>query len=1512
MNLSRFFIDRPIAAVVLSALIVIAGALSLGSLPLTEYPQVTPPTVVVRAAYPGANPRVIAETVAAPLEQEINGVEGMLYMSSQASGNGSLALTVTFEAGVDVDMAQVLVQNRVSRAAPKLPQEVQRIGITTQKASPDILMVVHLLSPDNRYDPLYLSNFATLRVRDELARIRGVGDVLIFGAGDYSLRVWLDPDKVAARSMTAADIVAAIREQNVQVAAGSVGQQPTTGNAFQLSVNATGRLSDPEQFADIIVRVSPDGGVVRVRDVARVELGSNQYAIRSLLDNQPAAAIQILQDPTASAVEVSTAVREAMERLAATFPEGVKHRIVYDPTIFVRASIRNVILTLFEATALVVVVVLLFLQTWRASFIPVVAVPVSLIGTFAVMNLFGFTLNTLSLFGLVLSIGIVVDDAIVVVENVERHLAKGLRPREAALAAMSEVTAPILAITAVLCAVFIPTAFLSGLSGQFYHQFALTIAISTVLSAINSLTLSPALAALMLRSHEAPADRLTRLLNSVVGPVTRRFNALLDRGAGSYIGAVTRATRFAGVTGVLYVGLLGLTAASFTWIPTGFVPAQDKYYLVGIAQLPNGASLDRTEAVVRKMTQIALDQPGVESVVAFPGFSINGFVASPNSAVLFAMLDPFETRTSDDLGAVSIANALNGQFASIGGAMAAMFPPPPVPGLGTIGGFKLHIQDRNASGERALFDVTQKIIAKAHESPALAQVFSNYQVDVPQAFIDVDREKAKFLGVQLGSVFETLQVYLGSLYVNDFNMLGRTYQVTVQADGQYRNDSETIGRLQVRGGGGEMLTLSSIASVRPQSGPDPVSRYNAFLSADINGGPAPGVSSGQAVAEMTRILDANLPPGFGYEWTDLTYQQMQEGNGPVMVFALAIVLAYLLLAAQYNSWTLPFAVMIAVPMVLLSVMAGLWLSAGDNNIFTQIGLVVLIGLAAKNAILIVEFARQRESDGASLIDAVREACALRLRPVLMTSLAFIMGVVPLATATGAGAEMRQAMGIAVFAGMLGVTLFGLFLTPVAYYVIRRVTSRSTAAAPAQFLARPSMRSAIVVFAIGSVGMIGCAPKYAVPQTTISVPSTIHGADTSDGEVVSQWWRQFEDPVLDQLIESAHSTNRNLQAAASRYAAARELAGASVLLQLPGGGVSTSASRQHLSGTEAFGGDRSRSVLQAGLGISWEVDLFGRLRGQAQARAAEANASVMDVRASRVAIAAQVASAYFELRGAQRDLVLIENLQGTNRKQQDVTRALVDAGRVTRLDLLRSQQVQEELQSAASIARHRVARARNRIATLVARPAEALDIPADTDAPLRVTQLAIGTAATLLGRRPDVAAAESQVLAAAARANVARAELFPRVEVSGAVGLVAGSVGRLTEAAAGSWFVAPRLVWNVLDWPRLRRQMKAAGAFADAVFADYEQVVLQAIEESRTAVDAYASANQRLQAQERRAVAAADAASIIFVQYREGFVDSLARTQAERDAVASALDANVALTTQRLAVVDLYRALGGGW
>jgi gold/copper resistance efflux pump len=1038
---ARLFIDRPIAAIVLSLLIVMAGLLSMGKLPLTEYPNVMPTTVQVRAAYPGASPQVVADTVATPLETELTGLPGLQYMGSNASGDGRYALTLTFSADTDAARAETEVQNRVARALPRLPAEVQRLGVVSESVAPDMLMVVHLLSPGERYDLLHLSNFAQLEVRDTLLRVPGVSKVVVWGAGDYSLRVWLDPDRMAARGLIAGDVIAAIRAQNLQVAAGSVGQQPDARSAHQLPLTVAGRLTSPEAFGDIVLKSGPTGEQLRLKDVARIELGASSYSLRSLLDNQPAVGIQIVQDPKASAVEVAAAVRAEMAKLQQGFPQDIEHRIAYDPTLFVRASIGNVIQTLAEAMVLVVLVVLLFLQSWRASLIPIAAVPVSLIGTLAVMHAAGFTLNTLSLFGLVLSIGIVVDDAIVVVENVERHLARGLTPRDAALAAMKEVTGPILVITTVLAAVFIPTAFMGGLSGQFYRQFAMTIAISTVLSAINSLTLGPALAAMWLRPHASANP----------GPLNRffgGFNRTFDRAAERYA-VLTRAGAKRGLRLLaVYAVLVAAALWSFKAVPTGFVPAQDKYYLVGIVQLPPGASLDRTEAVTKAVTRIALAQPGVESVVAFPGISINGFVNSPNTAVIFTMLDPFEQRRDPDLSAGAIAGALNGRFQAVDEGFIAMFPPPPVPGLGQAGGFKLQIQDRGQQGHEALNAALGRVMAAAGKDPRVAGLFSGYQVGVPQLALDIDREKALAMGVPLANVFETLQVYLGSMYVNDFNFLGRAWQVNVQADAPFRADAEALKRLWTRNQQGQMVPLAALVTSQPTTGPDPIGRYNGFASADISGGPAPGVSAGDAISAMEEVLARELPEGFGHEWTDLSYQQIRDGASGAWVFSLAVALAFLILAATYGSWALPLAVLAIVPTVLLGALGGVWLAGGDNNLFTQIGLVVLVGLATKNAILIVEFARRLQQQGASAVDAVVEAARLRLRPILMTSLAFVMGVLPLVFAAGAGAEMRQAVGVAVFAGMLAVTAAGLVFTPVFYVLLQRRRARRAAAVPA--------------------------------------------------------------------------------------------------------------------------------------------------------------------------------------------------------------------------------------------------------------------------------------------------------------------------------------------------------------------------------------------------------------------------------------------------------------------------------
>ena len=1029
MNLSRFFIDRPIFAGVLSVLIFLGGMIALRLLPISEYPEVVPPSIVVRANYPGANPKVIAETVATPLEEQINGVEGMLYMSSQATSDGRMTLTVTFKLGTDPDLAQQKVQNRVAQAEPRLPDEVRRLGITTVKGATDLTMVVHLVSPNERYDMTYLRNYAVLNVKDRLARIEGVGQVLLFGSGDYSMRVWLDPRKVAERGLSANDVVRAIREQNVQAAAGVVGASPSSPDVnLQLSINAQGRLQSEEEFADIIVKTEASGAVTRLRDVARLELGASDYALRSLLDNKPAVAIPIFAAPNSNAIQISDNVRATMAEIKKTMPEGVDYSIVYDPTQFVRASIKAVVHTLLEALALVVLVVILFLQTWRASVIPLAAVPVSIIGTFAVLWLFGFSINALSLFGLVLAIGIVVDDAIVVVENVERNIAGGLSPRDATYRAMREVSGPIIAIALTLVAVFVPLAFIRGLSGQFYKQFALTIAISTVISAVNSLTLSPALAALLLKAHSGKKNAFFRAFNRYFGASAQAYG----RGV---TGVLSRKALMMGV----YLVLVAAAGVLFKAVPSGFVPSQDKQYLIGFAQLPDGATLDRTEDVVRRMGEIMLKHPGVEHAVSFPGLSINGFTNSSNSGIAFAALKSFDERKSPSMSGGAIAGQLNREFAAIPDAFIALFPPPPVQGLGTTGGFKLQIEDRASLGYEALDAATKGFLAKAYQTPELAGLFSSFQVNVPQLYADVDRTRARQLGVPVTEVFDTMQIYLGSLYVNDFNRFGRTYSVRVQADAPFRARAEDVGLLKVRSNSGEMVPLSALLKVKPSAGPERAMRYNGFLAADINGRAAPGYSSGQAQDAVERIAAQTLPPGISFEWTELTYQEILAGNSALWVFPLSVLLVFLVLAALYESLVLPLSIIMIVPMGLLAAMTGVWLGHGDNNIFTQIGLMVLVGLSAKNAILIVEFARELEFAGRTPLQAAIQAAGLRLRPILMTSLAFVMGVLPLAYATGAGSEMRRAMGAAVFSGMIGVTAFGLFLTPVFYVLLRRLT-----------------------------------------------------------------------------------------------------------------------------------------------------------------------------------------------------------------------------------------------------------------------------------------------------------------------------------------------------------------------------------------------------------------------------------------------------------------------------------------
>ena len=1044
ITFSSFFIDRPIFAAVLSILVFISGTIAMFQLPVAEYPGVTPPTVNVVAFFPGANPSVVADTVAGPLEEQINGVENMLYMSSLVSAEGQLSLTVTFKIGTNPDLAQQMVQNRVQQALHRLPDIVRQLGVTVIKSSPDLTLVVHILSPNDRYDMLYLRNYAALNIRDQLAKVQGVGNVEIFGSGNYAMRVWLNPDKIAERGMNATEVVEAIRGQNIQVAAGTIGGPPyTEGAQMQFPINTQGRLQTPEDFEKIIIKRDGTGAITRLGDVARVEIDAEQYGMMSLLNNKQAVGAGIFSAPEANALEISRNVRATMEELKKNFPEDIDYAIVYDPTTFVKDSIEAVIHTLLEAILLVVLVVIVFLQTWRASFIPLLAVPVSIIGTFAFMMLFGFSINVLSLFGLILAIGIVVDDAIVVVENAERNIENGLSPRAAAMQAMSEVTGPILATGLVLTAVFVPIAFISGLTGQFYKQFALTIAIATVISTVNSLTLSPALCALMLRGHDQPKDPLMKGMDFAFGWFFKAFNVFFSKATKFYSGVVRNTLNFKALAFLVYLGLIGLTVYIFQLVPPGFVPAQDKQYLISFAQLPSGSTLERTEKVIRDMSEIAMKEPGVENAVAFPGLSVNGFMSSSSAGIVFLTLKPFKERTSHELSAQSIANSIQQKYMGMQDAFIVIFPPPSVMGLGTIGGFKLQIQDRLDQGYQALDGVVKAVTGRAWQTPELAGVFSSYNINVPQLYADLDRAKAIQLGIPINEIFQAMQVYLGSLYINDFNQFGRTYQVIAQADKQYRSRPEDIMKLQVRNNDGQMVPLGSVVTVKETFGPETAMRYNAFRSADINGDAAPGFSSGEAQAAITKILDETLPQGMTYEWTDLTYQKILAGNTTVFIFPLCILLVLLVLAAQYESLTLPIAVILIVPMTILSAIFGVHLTGGDNNIFTQISLFVLAGLACKNAILIVEFARELEHRGRTTVEAAIEASRLRLRPILMTSFAFIMGVTPLITSHGAGAEMRHAIGIAVFSGMLGVTFFGLVLTPIFYVMLRKLSRSAT-------------------------------------------------------------------------------------------------------------------------------------------------------------------------------------------------------------------------------------------------------------------------------------------------------------------------------------------------------------------------------------------------------------------------------------------------------------------------------------
>jgi hydrophobic/amphiphilic exporter-1 (mainly G- bacteria), HAE1 family len=1050
MRFSHFFVDRPIFATVLSLLLLIIGGIAYTQLPVAQYPEIAPPTIVVRASYPGADADTVAKTVATPIEQEVNGVEGMLYMSSYSTATGSMQLTITFKLGTDLDQAQVLVQNRVSIAEARLPEEVRRLGVVTAKSSPDLMMVVHMLSPDESYDQLYVSNYARSRVRDILLRLEGVGDLIIFGEREYSLRIWLDPDKLTAYGMTASDVVQSLREQNVQVSGGSIGAPPVQGdNAFEYTVTTQGRFEDARQFRYVIVKSTEDGRLIELQDVARIELGAREYVTNSYLTGKPAVALGIFQRPGTNALATADEIIRTMERLKADFPPGLAYQIVYNPTEFISESITEVYKTIIEAAILVVIVVLIFLQSWRTAIVPIVAIPVSLIGAFAFLYAFGFSLNMLTLFGLVLAIGIVVDDAIVVVENVERNIQLGFDPATAAHRTMNEVGAAVIAISLVLIAVFVPTAFIPGISGQFYLQFAVTIAVATVISAINSLTLSPALAALLFRphNHNPPRFILTRWLRKGADGFNRGFDAVSE-----YYGKAVHFLVKSWVSLIAMLAVFGALIAATVYAlqstPRGFIPTLDQGYAIVVIQLPEGAALARTDAVVQRASKIIAATPGVTDAVAFAGFSGATFTNASNAGVVFARFDSFEHRLAQGHSANQIIGALYGSLQQIQEAFIIAIPPPPIRGIGNSGGFKIQLQERDTADVRRVLGLAYGMMQEANQTQGLTGVFTTFSASSPQLFLDIDRDKARMLNVPIPNIFETLSINLGTSYVNDFNAFGRVYQVRAQADQLHRMEREDITRLKVRSASGALVPLGTLVAIRDVTGPALIQRYNMYVSVPLQGNAAPGVSTTTALDLMEGLAAKTLPQGTAFEWTELSYQERQTGNTAVIIFGLSVLFVFLALAAQYESWVLPFAIILIVPLSILAALVGVNLRGLDNNILTQIGLIVLIGLAAKNAILIVEFARQAEERGLSAVDAVVEACRLRLRPILMTAFAFILGVLPLMLATGPGAEMRESLGTAVFSGMLGVTFFGLFLTPAFFVALRkffpyRIASRPT-------------------------------------------------------------------------------------------------------------------------------------------------------------------------------------------------------------------------------------------------------------------------------------------------------------------------------------------------------------------------------------------------------------------------------------------------------------------------------------
>jgi multidrug efflux pump len=1529
VKFSHFFISRPIFASVLSIFIVLLGIIALLTLPVAQYPEITPPTIFVQATYPGANAETVANTVATPLEEQINGVENMLYMSAQCSSDGSMRLAVTFKVGMDPNTAQVLVQNRVDGALPRLPEEVRTLGVITRKRSPTIAMLVDLISPNGKYDPVYLSNYAYLHVRDVLARLPGVGDSIIFGARDYCMRIWIDPNKASARNLTASDIVAAVRRQNVEVAAGLFGQAPQPpGNLFQLAVRTRGRLTTEEEFGDIVLKAQTDGRITRLRDVARIELAASDYSIDSKLDGRPTAAIALFQQPGSNAIETANAIEAAMKELKKEFPEGVDYRIAYDTSAFIRESIRAVLHTLVEAMLLVVAVVVLFLQNWRASLIPLVSVPVSLIGTFAAMAAFGFSLNNLSLFGLVLAIGIVVDDAIVVVENVERHIAEGLSAVDATRKAMDEVSGAVIAIALVLSAVFIPTAFISGITGKFYQQFALTIAVSTLISAFNSLTLSPALSALLLQPHHAPKDFVGRLMHGSIGWLFRGFNRTFEAGRAGYVSLLSRVLRHCGMALVLYAGLLALTWFGFNKVPSGFIPSQDKGSIFCYLQLPDGASLQRTTVVSDRVMKIIRNTKGIAAVSEFTGLSLVSLGNTANASSMFIRLSPFEERVKEGLTADGIIAGLRKQLAAanIQEAFVGVFGMPPVDGLGTLGGFKLQVEDRGNLGYQALQNATYQLAGAAMQDPnrRVAMAQSTFRAGVPQIYLDVDRAKAESMHVPLDRIWDTLSVYLGSLYINDFTLYGRPYHVTAQADAPFRAHPSDVKNFKTRNSEGDMVPLSTLVTVKDINAPVLVGHYNMFPTAEINGTTATGVSGGDAIRLMEQLASKVLPHGMAIEWTELNLLQILAGNTAVYIFPLCALMMFLVLAAQYESWSLPLAIILIVPMCLLFAILGVWLRGLDNNLFTQIGLVVLMGLACKNAILIVEFAKQLQDDGRTRIEAAIESSRLRLRPILMTSFAFTFGVIPLMLSHGAGAEMRVSIGTAVFFGMLGVTFFGVVLTPVFYVVIRRALEARKPVV-SQAMPKTAASGAALVLLLG--GLIatflsgGCAvgPNYHQPKTEVS-PGFVNVGETnlSPAPIAIAWWKPFADDTLRDLIDRALATNQDLRIATARVREARALYGQSVADAFPVVDVNASYTKSVTSkDASPFPLTRSQRELQlftAGFDATWEVDIFGQVRRTIEATSADLAATQANMQDTLISLISEVARNYFELRGEQNQLAVAQSNAKNQQDSLDLTVFRFKAGRATELDTARARSQLNSTLALVPPIEAAIKHSIYRLEVLVGQQPGTLEplLAKAEPIPVLPALVNIGNPADLLRRRPDIRAAERSLAAATARIGVETADLFPQVTFNGNLGLSANHLSGMGKAGTDVYSFGPQITWAALDLGHVLERIKAARARADAQLAAYERTVLTALEETEDALVDFGREQVRRDYLRDSARSAGEAMELARQRYEGGVSDFLPVLDAERTQLDIQAQLAASETRTATSLVAIYKALGGGW